>query len=206
MNYDLIFNEDTGKYVHITSKEGLQLLNLYSSFLKKKKIRKNKIIIDTKYKSLHAYDLVFTTIGKLKYNLLLTNISTIHLSLEHCFLYILYMFSQDKLYMSINLYHFIYILHKCRQHFKHKYRVTSVQNICSSNSDTMYKTNKDILQYYNKKYSLSEITIQKLISTLNQDMFDSIKTFLNIHTYIQIMDGCIKKHFIKKKYIIQYIQ
>ena len=37
MNYDLIFNEDTGQYVHIASEEGLQLLEFYSSFLKKKK-------------------------------------------------------------------------------------------------------------------------------------------------------------------------
>ena len=111
------------------------------------------------------------------------------------------MFSQDKLYMSINLYHFIYILHKCRQHFKHKYKEMIIQKDCMDSGGSRHKTHIDMLQYYNKKYSLSEINVQKLISTSNQDIFNSIKTLLNIHTYSQIMDGCIRKHFIKKKSI-----
>lgn len=192
MNYNLIFNEDTGEYVHIHSKEGVALVNHYSSFLKNESHKKIKI--DKKYLIPNTYTISLTSIGKMKYKLLLSNIEDIHSSLEHVLLYIIHMFIQDNLYTSINLYHFIYTVYKCKYHVMHNYRLLEVY----SHDDNHDDNHDDVLKYYTDRYSLSEKTINTIIFEFDENIFDSIKYLLDIHTYTDNVHICYTKHFIKK--------
>ena len=64
MNYNFIYDDDTGKYLDIFSEKGETLINYLSSFLKKKK---RKHVFDSEYIDTHSFDLQFTTIENYKH-------------------------------------------------------------------------------------------------------------------------------------------
>ena len=226
MNYNFIYDEQTGEHIDIFTDKGSALLTYYASFLKNKKNKNKKYtkqiktLIDKSFADTYICDIVFTKIGKCKYKMILSDIENLLSHKQYLFLFLLHIFTNDTLYRTINFYTFISILYSCVLDYKDTYKEINIHthnNNESTDKDTIDSDSTErtsvtpitydkdrvhqVLHHYHNKYSLSKKTIRLLIIPTHTTLYDSLKTLLNVDTYKYCLDNCIRKHFITKLYI-----
>lgn len=206
MNYNIIYDENTGKHYDINSDEGIKLLEYYSSFLVKKKKNnynnnKHKIkkILNKEYMYNHTFNLQITSLGSFKTKLIKKDIFE---DVESVFLYLLSLFIQDSQYTTISFYNFIYIIYTFINHYHTHYKEITIH----LQEDQIDKTDDNdniasICLFYNKKYKLSDSTIKQLIMADHTNILDLIVRLCHTDTYTTILHIHISNNFIEKKNI-----
>ena len=222
MNYNFIYDEQTGEHIDIFTDKGSALLTYYASFLKNNKNKNKKYtkqietLIDKSFADTYICDIAFTKIGKCKYKMILSDIKNLFTHKQYLFLFLLHIFTNDTLYRTINFYTFISILYSCVLDYKDTYKELNIHTHSNNDSNDNNTINNDItesttdtydedavqyvLHHYHTKYKLSKKTIRLLIIPTYTSLYDSLDTLLNIDTYKSCLDDCIRKHFITKRY------
>jgi len=213
MNYNIIYNDDTGEYYDINSKEGGELVEYYSSFVLKKKKknysnkRKIKKILNKEYMYTHTFNLQITSLGSIKTKLIRKDIFE---DVESVFLYLLSLFIQDSHYTKISFYNFIYIVYTFINHYHKHYKEVTVHlqehqidktNDNDINDNDIIDNRSSICLFYNKKYKLSDSTIKQLIMADHTNILDLIVRLCHTDTYTTILHTHISNNFIEKKVI-----
>ena len=214
MNYNFIYDEKNDTYVDVFSNRGEEIINYLSSFLKKKvKTCKNDEldkINNNKHMYTHIYDLKFTTIGKLKYNLELSKV-TPHINIVEnktlFFLYILDLFMKDQLYTHISYFKFIYTIYIFLDHYNKHYKNITFSINDKNENENEDKHNKsvyddknilDIAIMYHQKYHLSISTLTHFITANYNNGCNVLKDLLDAKIYDNLLKEYINNQYIEK--------
>ena len=228
MNYNIIYDCTHKKYYDINSREGTELIDKLNTIIEthtenKNKNKKNKNINKT-YFNEKKYTLDISSLGHMKCKLFYPTCSEKKTcssqAYENILLYILQHFIKDNLYTSINLYEYIYIMYKIKKNISKYYKLISIETKQSDKEDEEEEDEDEedeeesttnplqniinidmLVTKYNKKYRDTNHVISFILNPNHAFILYNLHHLLDIHMYKNVVNDCIKKHFINKQII-----
>jgi hypothetical protein len=225
MNYNIIYDCKHKKYYDINSNEGTTLINnLYTiieTHTQKKNEKKNNNI-DTTYFNEKKYKLTMTPLGHMKCKLFYAKCSMKKTcckeDYENILVYILQYFIKDHVYMSINLYEYIYILYKIKKNISKHYKLITLETPQSDGEEEENEEEDEeeekhinplqniinidmLVAKYNQKYTDTKHIIRFILNPNHTFILYNVHHLLDINIYKKVVKECVKKNFINNNII-----